>query len=131
MSRQGVVLGRRTLWTGLVGLAALSFWVVAIGVGWRAWLLTGPDFGIVGHVDAFGQQAAPWGIVAAILTLTTAVMGVGTALTRHVVDIAVAVAGDQVDEADANNSSRVTPDAAAESEDAVGGAPEDDRTSSS
>lgn len=86
MSRLGAVLGRRTLWTTLVGLVALAFWVVAFGVGWRAWLLTGPDLGIVAHVDAFGLQAAPWGIVAAILTLTTVVMGVGTAVTRHLVD---------------------------------------------
>lgn len=80
------LLGRRTLWTAAMGVLALAFWVVAFGVGWRAWLLTGPDLGIVAHVDAFGLQAAPWGIVAATLTLTTVVMGVGTAITRHLVD---------------------------------------------
>lgn len=86
MSRNGSFLAQRTLWTASVGVAAAAFWVVAVGVGWRAWLMTPDYLGIVGHVDAVGTQAAPWATVAAILTLTTVVMGIGTAITRHLVD---------------------------------------------
>jgi hypothetical protein len=86
MSRNGSFLAQRTLWTAIVGLAAAAFWVVAVGVGWRAWLMAPPNLGIVGHVDAVGVQAASWATVAAILTLTTVVMGIGTAITRHLVD---------------------------------------------
>ncbi len=86
MSVISSLLGRRTWWTALVGLVALATWVVAFGVGWRAWILTGPDFGIVAHVSAAGVDAGPWMIVAAILTLTTVVMGIGVSLVRHLVD---------------------------------------------
>ncbi len=86
MSVISSLLGRRTWWTALVGLAALATWVVAFGVGWRAWILRGSEVGIVAHVDAVGVAAGPWMIVAAILTLTTVVMGIGVSLVRHLVD---------------------------------------------
>jgi hypothetical protein len=90
MSVISSLLSRRTWWTALIGLSALATWVVAFGVGWRAWILTGPDLGIVAHVTAVGVDAAPWMIVAAILTLTTVVMGIGVSLVRHLVDGPVA-----------------------------------------
>lgn len=88
MARRSVLM-QRTLWTVPIALVAIAFWVVGIGVGWRAWLMIGPDLGIVGHTDAFGRSASMWFIVAAILTLTTVVMGVGVAILRHVVDATV------------------------------------------
>jgi hypothetical protein len=77
---------RRTWWTALVGLVALAAWVVAFGVGWRAWILAGSKAGIVAHVDAAGVAAGPWMILAALLTLTAVVMAVGIAVVRHLVD---------------------------------------------
>jgi hypothetical protein len=86
MSRGTSFLTRRTWWVAAVALVALAFWVVAFGVGWRAWILTGPRPGIVAHTAEAGLAAAPWMTVAATLTLMTAVMGVGLALVRHLVD---------------------------------------------
>lgn len=86
MSAAASPFARRNWWTALVGMSALATWVVAFGVGWRAWILRGPDVGVVAHVDAAGAAAAPWMIVAAVLTLTTVVMGIGVALVRHLVD---------------------------------------------
>lgn len=86
MSVISSLLSRRTWWTALIGLAALATWVVAFGVGWRAWILTGSQFGIVAHVAAVGVDAGPWMTVAALLTLTTVVMGIGVSLVRHLVD---------------------------------------------
>lgn len=86
MARLGTIVRQRTLWTALVGLAALAFWVVAFGVGWREWILTGPGPGIVAHTSYAGTAAMPWLVVAAILTLTTVVMGVGLAVVRHIVE---------------------------------------------
>jgi hypothetical protein len=86
MARGRSVLLQRRLWTALVALAALAFWVAGTGVGWRAWILTGPRPGIVAHTEAFGLAAAPWWIVASVLSLMTVVMGIGVSLTRHLVD---------------------------------------------
>lgn len=77
---------QRHLWTVLMGLAALAFWVVGIGAGWRGWILTGRNFGIVAHAQGFGFEAYIWWIPASVLTLATAVMAVGVALVRHLVE---------------------------------------------
>lgn len=86
MSGAASVLARRNWWTVLIGLVAAATWVVAVGVGWRAWILRGSEVGIVAHVDAVGVAAGPWMVVAAILTLTTVVMGIGVSIVRHLVD---------------------------------------------
>lgn len=77
---------QRWLWTAAVGVVAAVFWIAALGVGLRGWLTLGPRPGLVGHVTEFGERAAPYMITASVLTLTTALMGVGTALVRHLVD---------------------------------------------
>lgn len=90
MSGAPSVVARRNWWTALVGLGALATWIVAIGVGARAWILEREPVGIVAHVDAVGASAGPWMTLAAILTLTTVVMGLGVSLVRHLVDGPVA-----------------------------------------
>ena len=77
---------QRKYWVGLLGLVSLAFWVVAAGVGARGWILTGDESGIVAHVMSFGVDAAPWMITAAILTMTTALMGVGLAIVRRIAE---------------------------------------------
>jgi len=67
-------------WTVLLALAAVGFWVVGLGAGWRGWLLVdndGVSRGVVGHAQAFGYEAAVWWIPAAVLTLTTWVVSFG------------------------------------------------------
>lgn len=91
MARRQSVLAQRTLWIGGVALVAAAFWIVALGVGLRAWLTLGATQGIVGHAGAFGDAAAPYMITASVLTLTMAVLGVGLALVRHLVDGPVTV----------------------------------------
>jgi hypothetical protein len=86
MAKGRSVVAERRIWVLLVGLVALAFWVVALGVGLRAWFVLGPQPGLVGHVSAFGDAAAPWMIVASVLTLTTALLGIGHAIVRHLVD---------------------------------------------
>lgn len=83
--------GRRNLlhhrfWTPVVFLAAVAFWVVGIGAGWRGWLLVDNHTvgrGIVAHAQAFGVEAYVWWIPAAVLTLTTWVVSFGVALVDH------------------------------------------------
>lgn len=82
MSGQVPFWKQRLLWTGLVGAAALAFWVVGIGAGWRAWIL-GIDGGIVAKAQQFGTDAHIWWIPATVLTLTAVMMGLGTAVVRH------------------------------------------------
>lgn len=77
---------QRHLWTVLLGLAALAFWVVGLGSGWRGWILTGRNFGIVAHAQGFGVEAYIWWIPASVLTLATVVMAVGVAVVRHLVE---------------------------------------------
>lgn len=70
-------------WTVLLALAAVAFWVVGVGAGWRGWLLVDDDGvgrGIVAHAQAFGIEAAVWWIPAAVLTLTTWVVSFGVVL---------------------------------------------------
>ena len=86
MAGSAPLWAQRRLWTTALGVLAAAFWIVALGVGLRGWLTLGPQPGIVGHATEFGQQAAPYMVTAAILTMTTAVLGVGTALVRHLVD---------------------------------------------
>lgn len=92
MAGRPSVFAQRKAWALLVGLAGLAFWVVSIGVGLRAWLMVddapyvGDGPGIVAHTDAFGRAAMPWMITGALLLLTAALMGVGTAVVRHLVD---------------------------------------------
>lgn len=73
-------------WTLVVFLAAIAFWVVGIGAGWRGWLLVdndGVSRGIVAHAQAFGVEAYVWWIPAAVLTLTTWVVSFGVAHIDH------------------------------------------------
>lgn len=86
MSERTSPLAQRKLWAWLVGLAAMAFWVVALGVGIRGWILTDDSLGIVAHTEGFGRDAMPWMIVASILTLTTASMGIGIAVVRHLAE---------------------------------------------
>lgn len=81
---------QRPLWTVVVALAALAFWVAGIASGWRGWILSANDGGVVAHAQAFGDTAFVWWIPASVLTLTAVVMGIGTALVRHLVDGPVA-----------------------------------------
>lgn len=82
MDRTTPIWKQRAVWTGLVGLAALAFWVVGIGAGWRAWIL-GVDAGIVAKAQQFGTDAHIWWIPAAILTLTAVTMATGIAIVRQ------------------------------------------------
>jgi hypothetical protein len=66
--------------------AALAFWIVGLGVGWRAWILTPSTTGIVAHTQAFGADASAFWIPATVLTLTTAVMAIGLSVVSHLVD---------------------------------------------
>lgn len=72
------------------GLGALAFWVVGIGVGWRAWLLlddSDPGRGIVAHAQAFGADASVWWVTASVLTLTTVVAAIGTSALHQLMSI--------------------------------------------
>lgn len=86
MSGRTSLVAQRRVWTIAVGLLSAAFWIVALGVGLRAWLVLGSRPGIVGHATEFGQKAAPYMITASVLTATTAIMGVGAAVVRHLVD---------------------------------------------
>lgn len=86
MSEHTSPFAQRQLWAWLVGLAAVAFWVVALGVGLRGWILTDDSLGIVAHTEGFGRDAMPWMVVASILTLTAASMGVGIAIVRRLAD---------------------------------------------
>ena len=81
---------QRQAWTMVMGLAALAFWVVGLGAGWRGWILAS-DGGIVHHAQAFGVEANIWWIPATVLTLTTVLMGIGISIIRHLVDDVVEV----------------------------------------
>lgn len=73
----GRILGRAAL--VLFGLVSLGFWVVGVGVGWRAWILLDdvePGRGIVAHAAVFGGDALAWWVPASVLTLTTVVIAV-------------------------------------------------------
>lgn len=104
MDRTRPMLRRPTTWVVVVGLAAAAFWIVAIGVGSRAWILVGGDVGIVAHVDAFGLRAAPWGIVAAILTLTAVVVWVGAVVEAGLRSPRDLASGSELDRAPADPS---------------------------
>lgn len=92
MTKNIPLVKQRRFWTVIVGLFALASTVVAIGVGARAWILADINSGIVAHAAAFGEGASVWIITAAVLFLTTVVMGVGTSVVRH-----LAVQGDEVE----------------------------------
>ncbi len=77
---------QRRVWIAAMGIAAIAFWIVGLGVGWRAWILAPPTTGIVAHSLAFGADAAVFWIPASVLTLTTAVMAIGLSVVRHLVD---------------------------------------------
>ncbi|MEZ5310706.1 MAG: hypothetical protein R2735_08980 [Microthrixaceae bacterium] len=83
MTKNIPLVKQRRFWTVIVGLFALASTVVAIGVGARAWILADINSGIVAHAAAFGEGASVWIITAAVLLLTTVVMGVGTSVVRH------------------------------------------------
>lgn len=86
MARRTPLIQQRWLWTALVGGAAAAFWVVGLGVGWRAWILAPTAGGIVAHAQAFGTDASLYWIPASVLTLTAAVMAIGLSVVRHLVD---------------------------------------------
>lgn len=71
------------LWTAVMGLAALAFWIVGLGAGLRGWILEDDDLGIVAHAQAFGVEASAWWTPATVLTMTTVMMALGTAIIRH------------------------------------------------
>lgn len=86
MSNTTPLWKRRQLWTIVMGLAALAFWVVGIGAGARGWILSADSGGIVSHAQGFGTAAYVWWIPASVLTLTTVVMAIGLSIVRHLVD---------------------------------------------
>ena len=86
MAKSTPLWKQRYVWAVLVGLASLSAWIVGLGAGMRAWILTREDLGIVAHAQAFGEDANIWWIPASILTLTAVVIGIGTAVVHHLVD---------------------------------------------
>lgn len=77
---------QRQIWTILVALVALAFWVVGLGAGWRGWVLTPFDQGIVAHAQGFGVEAYIWWIPATIISLTAVMMAIGISVVRHLVD---------------------------------------------
>ena len=96
--------GRGSKWgvaaTVVFGLGALAFWVVGVGAGWRAWLLLDDveaDRGIVAHAQAFGTDASVWWVTAAVLTLTTVVLALGTAALHHLTPAGRAATGSAAD----------------------------------
>lgn len=84
--RAGSSFARRTLWVWCVGLVALGFWLAGLGCGWRGVLLTDPDRGIVAKAQGFGDAAFVWWVPASVLTGVLAVLGVGVAVIRCLVD---------------------------------------------
>lgn len=78
---------QRHIWTAIVALAALAFWVVGLGAGWRGWVLTPFDQGIVAHAQGFGVEAYIWWVPATIITLTAVVMAVGVSVVRHLAGV--------------------------------------------
>jgi len=86
MERRTPIWLQRQVWTSVVALAALAFWVVGVGAGWRGWVLTPSGRGIVGHAQGFGAEAYIWWVPATVLTLTTVLMTIGISVVRHLVD---------------------------------------------
>ncbi len=86
MAESAPIWKQRQLWTGVMALAALAFWVVGLGAGWRGWILGPNEGGIVAHAQAFGFEAYIWWIPATVLTLTTVLMAIGISIVRHLVD---------------------------------------------
>lgn len=76
---------QRQIWTILVALVALAFWVVGLGAGWRGWVLTPFDQGIVAHAQGFGVEAFIWWVPATIISLTAVIMAIGVSVVRHLV----------------------------------------------
>lgn len=87
MERDQSVFNQRAYWAGAVGIVALAFWIVGVGVGARAWILTDGSRGLVAHVESFGRDATVWFITASVLTMTTVLMAVGIAVVRHLVGV--------------------------------------------
>lgn len=77
---------QRQVWVAVVALAAIAFWVVGLGAGWRGWILTPTDTGIVAHAQGFGQEAFIWWMPATVISLTAVVMAVGVSIVRHLID---------------------------------------------
>lgn len=86
MARTTPFWKQRQMWTIIVGLVALAFWVVGVGAGWRGWVLTPWDQGIVAHAQGFGVEAYIWWIPATVISLTAVVMAIGIAVVRHLVE---------------------------------------------
>ncbi len=79
----------RRLWTWVVAVVAVVFWLIGAVGGWRARLIVadgGNGRGPVGQLQAFGEAATAWWVPAAVLTLTVVLLGVGTAIVRILVD---------------------------------------------
>ena len=95
MASRTPIWKQRQLLTVVMALAALAFWVVGLGAGWRGWILAPNDGGIVAHAQAFGFEAYIWWIPATVLTLTTMLMAIGIAIIRHLVDGPVEIVPEQ------------------------------------